>query len=82
VPQNWPELILAVAAAIVAAYLVADLISRFVQSLLRAIIADPQIETLFVDRPGRIIRLAVFLVTVDSDSGAADEPEGRRRAAS
>ncbi len=49
--------------AIVAAYFIADVVSRVLQSTLRAIIADPHIETLFVDRPRRIIKLAIFVVT-------------------
>ncbi len=62
-PANWPELTLAGAVAIVAAYFIADVASRLIQSLLRAIIADPHIETLFVERPRRIVRLAIFVVT-------------------
>ena len=62
-PANWPELTLAAAVAIVAAYVVADVVARVIQSILRSIIADPRIETLFVDRPRRIIRLAIFVVT-------------------
>jgi moderate conductance mechanosensitive channel len=56
-------LVLAAAAALVAAYLVADIVARFVQSTLRAIIEDQQVEELFVDRPRRIVRLAIFLIT-------------------
>src|SRR5688572_29810680 len=62
-PQHWPELTLALALVFVAAYLVADVVARVTHSVLRAIIADPQIETFFVDRPRRVIRLAIFLVT-------------------
>ncbi|MBI3049279.1 MAG: mechanosensitive ion channel family protein [Acidobacteria bacterium] len=61
-PINWPELTLAVALALAGAYLIADLAARFVQSTLRAVIADPAVEKAFVDRPRRIIRLTIFLV--------------------
>jgi small-conductance mechanosensitive channel len=63
VSGNWPELTLAAAVAIVAAYLVADVVSRVIQSILRGIIADPHRETLFVDRPRRVVRLVIFIVT-------------------
>lgn len=62
-PSNWPELTLALALALLAAYLVADLIARVAQSILRAIIEDREVEALFVDRPRRIVRVVVFLVT-------------------
>jgi small conductance mechanosensitive channel len=61
-PSNWPELTLAIALALGIAYLVSDVIARLVQSVMRAIIADPY-ETLFVDRPRRIIRLVIFIAT-------------------
>jgi moderate conductance mechanosensitive channel len=60
---NWPVLTLALSLALVAAYLVADVIARAVQSILRAIIDDRHLEELFVDRPRRVIRLVIFLVT-------------------
>ncbi len=63
-PSNWPEMTLALALAIVVAYLVADFVSRIVRTILRAIIADPGYETLFVERPRRVIRLVIFLVTL------------------
>lgn len=63
-PPNWPELTLALALAVVVAYLVADFVARLVQSTLRAIIADTQYEAMFVERPRRIIRIAIFLATV------------------
>ena len=62
-PDNWPELTLAAAVAIVAAYFVADVVSKIIQSMLRAIIADPHYEALFVERPRRVIRMAIFVVT-------------------
>jgi moderate conductance mechanosensitive channel len=62
-PSNWPELTLALALAVVVAYLVADVVARAVATVLRAVIADPEYEALFVDRPRRVVRLAIFLVT-------------------
>src|SRR5258706_4288867 len=60
---HWPEMTLAVALALLAAYLVADIVARIARSILRAIIEDHEVEALFVDRPGRIVRVAIFLVT-------------------
>jgi small conductance mechanosensitive channel len=57
-----PELILAVTLAVVAAYVIAHFISRIAESVLRAVIADSNREAMFVDRPQRIVRLAIFLV--------------------
>jgi small conductance mechanosensitive channel len=62
-PQNWPELTLAIALALAAAYLVADVVARLVQGVLRAIIADPATEALFVERPRRVVRVVIFLIT-------------------
>lgn len=62
-PPNWPALTLALALALVVAYVVADLVSRVAQSLLRAIVADPDLEAFFVERPRRVIRLVIFVVT-------------------
>jgi small conductance mechanosensitive channel len=62
-PANWPDLALAVALAVVAAYLVADIVARIAQSILRAIVEDREIEALFVDRPRRVVRVVIFLVT-------------------
>jgi small conductance mechanosensitive channel len=61
-PANWPDLTLAVALALGIAYFVADLVARAVQSILRAIIVDAQIETFFVDRPRRVVRVLIFVV--------------------
>jgi small conductance mechanosensitive channel len=61
-PNNWPELTLAVTLALVAAYLIADMVARVVESVLRAILPDEH-EHLFVDRPKRIIRLVIFAIT-------------------
>jgi len=62
-PSNWPVLTLAVALAVLAAYLVADGVARVVNSVLRAIIEDREVQPQFVDRPRRIVRVVVFLVT-------------------
>jgi small conductance mechanosensitive channel len=56
-------LTVAVSIALLAAYLVADVVARVVQSILRAIIEDDHVEALFVDRPRRIVRLVIFLIT-------------------
>src|SRR5687768_8720871 len=61
-PANWPVLMVAAAAALLTAYVVADLVARAAHSVMRAVIADPQIETLFVNRPRRIVRLTIFLI--------------------
>jgi small-conductance mechanosensitive channel len=60
-PSNWPELTLAVTLALVAAYIIADVIARGVDRVLRAILPDDR-EERFVDRPKRIIRLVIFLI--------------------
>ena len=39
-PANWPDLALAVALALVAAYILANLASRAVRSMLRTILPD------------------------------------------
>src|SRR5207249_11924060 len=62
-PSNWPVLTLAVALAVLAAYFVADVVARVVNSVLRAIIEDREVQPQFVDRPRRIVRVVVFLVT-------------------
>ena len=53
----------AVSGALIAAYLVADVVARVVHSILRTIIGDAQVEAMFVDRPRRIARLVIFLIT-------------------
>jgi small-conductance mechanosensitive channel len=55
--------IVALAFAIAAAYVVAELVSRLAQSILQAIIEDREVRAQFVDRPRRIVQLLVFLVT-------------------
>jgi small conductance mechanosensitive channel len=62
VPSNWPELTLAVTLALVAAYILADVLARGAESILRAIVPNEH-EKLFVDRPKRIVRLVIFLIT-------------------
>jgi small conductance mechanosensitive channel len=61
-PSNWPELTLALTLALAAAYVVADVVARVVDSTLRSIVPDER-ERLFVDRPKRLIRLLIFLIT-------------------
>jgi small conductance mechanosensitive channel len=63
VPANWPDLTLALALALIAAYLVADVVARIVGSILRAIVEDRETEALFVDRPRRVVRMVIFVVT-------------------
>jgi moderate conductance mechanosensitive channel len=65
-PSNWPEITLALALAIVVAYLVADFVARLVQSTLRGILADSQYERILVERPRRIIRLVIFLAILSA----------------
>src|SRR5687767_4161920 len=76
-PSNWPELTLALSLALVAAYVVADLVARAAQSVLRAIVPDES-ETRFVDRPGRMIRLFIFLITATALSFPALSLAGYR----
>ena len=61
-PANWPEITLALALAIVVAYVVADFVARFVQSTLQGILVDSEYERILVERPRRIIRVAIFAV--------------------
>jgi small-conductance mechanosensitive channel len=61
-PNNWPELTLAVTLALIAAYIIADVVARGVDRVLRAILPDDR-EERFVDRPKRIIRLVIFLIS-------------------
>ena len=62
-PSNWPELTLALALALVVAYVIADLVARVAWSILHAIVEDREVQAQFVDRPRRVVRLFVFLVT-------------------
>src|SRR5687767_82761 len=63
-PSNWPEMTLALALAVYVVYLIAAFVSPIVQTILRSIIADPEYETLFVERPRRVIRLSIFLLVL------------------
>lgn len=61
-PGNWPVLALSLLLTLVAAYLIAGAVARFVSSTLRAIIPDPETEAHFVERPQRLIKATVFIV--------------------
>ena len=61
-PANWPELTLAAALVLGVAYFIGDLVARGIEKILRSIVADP-LEAMLVDRPRRIVRLLIFLVT-------------------
>ena len=61
IPANWPELTLALALALVAAYTIATLASRVVRSMLRAILPDER-EERFVTGSGRAIHVFLFLI--------------------
>ena len=60
-PANWPDLTLALAMALAAAYVIANLASRVVRSLLRAILPDEH-EDRFIKGPGRAIHIFLFLI--------------------
>lgn len=62
-PANWPELTLALALALVAAYIIADLAARGVQAILRGIVADEQLASYVIDRPRQVVRAVIFLST-------------------
>jgi hypothetical protein len=55
--------VVAIAAAVALAYVISDLVARVVDSVLRAIIEDRETQAQFVDRPRRVVRLLIFLVT-------------------
>src|ERR1051325_7757149 len=55
--------IVPIAVAIAVAYVIADIVARVADSMLRAIIEDRDTQAQFVDRPRRIVRFLVFLVT-------------------
>jgi moderate conductance mechanosensitive channel len=55
--------LLALALALGVAYVIGDIVARVADSVLRAIIEDRDTQAQFVDRPRRIIRLLVLLVT-------------------
>ncbi|HLG57628.1 MAG TPA: mechanosensitive ion channel family protein [Vicinamibacterales bacterium] len=61
-PANWPELTLALALVVVAAYLVADFVSRRVESVLRTIVPEER-GHLLVESPRAVVRTLIFLIT-------------------
>jgi small conductance mechanosensitive channel len=69
---------LALAAALLVAYVVADLVSRVAQSTLHAIIQDREVQEQFVDRPRRVVQLLVFLVTASALASPAVKLAGYR----
>jgi moderate conductance mechanosensitive channel len=77
-PANWPELTLALMLAFAASYAVAEFIARLAQSVLRGIISDPELETMLVDRPRRIVKIAIFLVVAGALSFPAMRLAGYR----
>src|SRR5688500_16221647 len=60
-PANWPELTLALALALLAAYVISNLAARVVRSMLRAIL-PAESEDRFVSGPGRAIHVFLFLI--------------------
>jgi moderate conductance mechanosensitive channel len=61
-PSNWPELSLALALALVAAYVVTSFLGRRIEKWMRALVPHNR-EHLFVDSPMPVIRWLLFLVT-------------------
>jgi small-conductance mechanosensitive channel len=59
--DNWPALTLALALAIVGAYVIADRAGRWLEDVLRSLIADDR-ERHLVDRSRRAIRVVIFLI--------------------
>jgi small-conductance mechanosensitive channel len=62
-PADWLEVMLVLGIAFTAAYFIADVVSRLVSTVLRAIISDPETEAAFVERPRRVVRLVLFAIT-------------------
>jgi small conductance mechanosensitive channel len=60
--SNWPELSLALALALVAAYVVTSFLGRRIEAFLRALVPDDR-ERLLVDSPMPVIRGLLFLLT-------------------
>src|SRR5262245_41715020 len=60
-PANWPDLALAIALALVAAYILTNLAARAMQSMLHAILPEER-EGRFSHGPGRAIHVVLFLV--------------------
>jgi len=77
-PPNWPLVTLALALALIASYVVADVVSRIAQSILHAIIEDREVQEQFVDRPRRVMQLMVFLVTASALASPAVKLAGYR----
>jgi len=77
-PPNWPLVTLALALALIAAYVVADVVSRMAQSMLHAIIEDREVQEQFVDRPRRVVQLVVFLVIASALASPAVKLAGYR----
>ena len=77
-PSNWPVLTLALGLALVAAYLIADFVARLAHSILHAIIEDHDVDKSFVDRPRRVVRVVVFLVTAAALASPALKLAGDR----
>ena len=77
-PANWPVIALALLLALAIAYVIADVAGRIVQALLRAVIADHSVEAPFIERPRRIARLLIFLVTATALSFPAMRVAGYR----
>jgi len=67
---NWPEIALALAVALVGAYLIADRVGRWLEDTLRGLITTEH-ERLLVERPRRAIRLVIFLISAAALSLAA-----------
>ena len=61
-PSNWPELSLALALALVAAYVVTSFLGRRIERWLRALVPDDR-EHYLVDSPLPVIRGLLFVVT-------------------
>jgi small conductance mechanosensitive channel len=61
-PANWPELSLALALALVAAFVVTTFLTRRIETWLRALVPDER-EQMLVDSPLPVIRGLVFFVT-------------------
>src|SRR5689334_23488705 len=61
-PSNWPELSLALALALVAAYVVTAFLTRRIERWLRALVPGSR-ERMLVDNPLPVIRALLFLVT-------------------
>jgi moderate conductance mechanosensitive channel len=70
--------VVAIAAAVALAYLVADMVARVADSVLRTIVEDRDIQSQFVDQPRRIVRIVVFLVAAAALASPALKLAGYR----